>query len=305
MKVLVVSNCNVNAHHAFLKHFFPAWDLRTAGITQAQQWLAEGHETFLDFLGELDLCLGLPAFFEDTAPDRFRPGATLIPVPGFVYMGTRPDCFWLPGVKSPLGGGILHSRIAVSAFCMGKSLKETAALFDGPHYDRLGYFEEHDRSLDTCRQVFGPHGVDVDGLFPRWWEAGDFMYTPNHPSGVVLYDILRQLLASRGMLDGLPQAELDDMRGRFDDPLERGILWPVYPEIAEHLKVANPISAWRSSLALEKGVTFQLEEMLARSFRTFAGCDDFRARAEQALGAENIPIYAGDAPADARIIRDL
>lgn len=305
MKVIIVSNCNGQAHYKFMKHFFPDWDVRLVVFSQAKQWLFQEHEGFLDFLAEADICIGAPPFFDEIAEGRFKPSVMAIHIPGYVYTGTRPDCFWLPGVTSPTGGGILHSRIAAAAYCRGKSIEQTAALFNREHFERLGYFDEHLRSLKGSRRLWGELGVDFDALFQTWWEEGDFMYTPNHPAATVLYDLLHHTLSARDLLTGISSQDLAQTRGKFDDPLSRAIFWPVYPEFVEHFQVKAPITQWRGSLALGHGDFFDLHEMITRSFATFDTFEDFQTRAEDSLGHRNIPVYSGDAPPNKRIGRDF
>ena len=284
-----------------MKHFFSDWDVRLVVTSQAKQWLFQEEEKFISFLKEVDIYIGDPIFFNGGALGCFKPSVVCVPVPGFVYAGTRPDCVWMPGVASPLGGGILQSRIAVSAYCAGKSIDETEALFNAAHFERTGYFRSHEKARGTIMDAWAGIDIDFTHLFQTWFEEGDFMYTPNHPSGSVLYDILRATLQSRDLLRGISKQDLDDMRSKLDDPLSRGPLWPVYPELAEQLNVRSPITNWRGSIALGAAQDFDLREMLIRSFAVFDTVHDIYNRAEAALGGKNLQVYSGDASPNKKV----
>src|SRR5690606_6113697 len=105
------------AYHDYLKGLRPDWDIRAAALDQAASWLESGHEGFLSFLGEAELAIGLLGGMPTAEKvNSLLPASTLrISLPGFQHDGYQPDTLWLPGVTSPMGLGVIHSRIVVAA----------------------------------------------------------------------------------------------------------------------------------------------------------------------------------------------
>ncbi|WP_085862609.1 hypothetical protein [Pseudooctadecabacter jejudonensis] len=68
--------------------------------------------------------------------------------------------------------------------------------------------------------------------------------------------------------------------------MSTGIICPIYAEIAEHLGIPAEPAQWRTATK-SGGVSFDLEEMVARSFAAFeAARPDSRTSIREALGGE-------------------
>lgn len=296
MKALIVSNCNGAAYYGFMKHFFPDWDVRSVVHSQAKIWISDKNEPFLNYLKEAEIFVGDPLFLRNEASDLFSSSIEAFNLPGFVYDGSRPDCFWIPSVLSPTGAGYIHSKIVASAFCLGKTVDETEALFSKEHFRNLGYFDAHSRSLQKLFKTYDRYsGMDIRPLFEVWWKFGDFMYTPNHPRSFVPFDLISNSLSSRGYLNKFSEESIASARRDFDDTLGRGMIWPVYPEIAREIGVISPTTYWRESIDKGSGKKFLLRAMIERSFKTYEATTGFREAAEKSLGGPNsIEAYGGE-----------
>lgn len=284
MKALVVGNCNTTGYFNYLKAIYPDWDVRSVIHTQASAWLDAGNEAFVNFLSQVDVFVGMRQFFRKLPEDTLKRDVITLILPSFMYMGTRPDCFWFHGVKSPLGDGVIHSRVATAAYFLGKSVKDTLLLFNSDHFERIGYFSQYSKSRADLLASYRAAGIDIANAFDSWCDLGDFLHTPNHPDSRVFFDILHIGITNAGLSTALSADEVIAVREGFDDYLGKGIIWPIYPEVADRLGVANPKRLWRTSDARGQGVTFELEEMLHRSFALFDSIPDFRSLAADALG---------------------
>lgn len=298
MKAVIVSNCNAKAYYNYLAALFPDWDTRYVLKTEADAWIASGHEKFLEFLSEVDVFIGLPESHEKLFPKHLNKAAVQVLLPSFIFMGGRPDCVLLAGITSATRVGVIHSRIAAAAFVAGKSVEEAAALYCARHFEALGYFDSYAGSRRQLLDSYRSFGVDLEEEFEAWRGYGDFMYTPSHPQTRLLFDVLHKALAGKGIVTGREAGFVAQSRAGFEDYLARGIIWPVYPEIAERLALSNCKTRWRSSAAKGAGTEFGLRVMLERSYASFAARPDARRRITVALGGkEKLRELAGEQPA--------
>lgn len=293
MRALIVSNCATRAYRAFLAGLFEEWDVRAALHTTARSWLRDGNPEFVAFARSADvLCIIDTA--KDLRPQLAGPGTKICDVPNFVFMGTRPDCFWLNGVTSPTKSGHIHSRIAASAYAQGRSAKEAEALFCAEHFAALGYLTAQDREIDKTLAPFRACGLELAPHFETWRQSGDFLYTPNHPRVQVFCDILETALRGIGLLETVPAERIATLKTEIEDYLSQGIIWPVFDEVAHHAGVTSYHNRWRESGAKGSGQAFDLSEMIARSYAAFADHPDARRRIAAALGGEPaVRSYAG------------
>jgi hypothetical protein len=287
MKAIVISNCNTTAYYNYLKSMFPDWDVRSVVHTRAVEWLNNESEPFLKFLSEVDVLLALPSIVERLDSSILNPHAITFNLPGFVYMGTRPDCFWLHGVKSPMQNGVIHSKIATGAFYLGKSVEDTVKLFTEKHYEKLGYFSQYKASsiklIDSYKNFAD---IDISEALINWEAEGDFMHTPNHPHACVLFDVIHIGMRNRGILTTHDAGVAKNIRDSFDDYLAKGIGWPIYPEFVQRFEIKNPKTLWNTGSAKRPRVEFGLDEFVRRSFAIFEDDPNLRSLVANALGDE-------------------
>lgn len=287
MRALILSNCSYTAYTKYMQGVFPDWDNRGVPLSTAKEWVDAGHEAFLDFVDQADLFIGMTK--QEPLASRVPAGTRRVQLPLFVFNGYHPDAVWLHGVTAPTETGAIHSRIAAAGWLTGKSATQTAALFTGAHYDRLGYFDVFaSEKTQLIARFAADGGIDISDLFDTWSAQGNFLHTPNHPVAQVFFDIAHAGMAQAGLTEGLDPEKVAAQRAALDDNLATGIIWPLYPEIAEHLGIPHTPTHWRTSAARGTGVTFDVPEMIARSWKRFDEKPDQRNAMMRALGGADV-----------------
>lgn len=285
MKAIVVSNCATKAYYQYLSALFPEWEVRSVIVTQAEEWIASGHEGFLEYLAQVDVFVGLPNLYANTLKPALNPQAQLVMIPSFAYLGNRLDCFWLNKVTSPTRAGVLNSRLAVRSYLEGKTIAQTLPLFCDAQFEAEGYYDPEDRQRDALLSLYGAQGIDLKDAFESWQSEGDFLHTPNHPETKVFFDILSTALRAAGLKTALSAQEQAQLRAKSEDYLADNIIWPIYPEIAARRGIKNPKIQWRAATN-SKEPAFGLEEMLNRSFARFEATPNFQHLVKVSLAAD-------------------
>jgi hypothetical protein len=95
-----------------------------------------------------------------------------------------------------------HSVIVASAITLGQPSKRIAELFNPNIFAELGYFGVFEAAKAALFTEFDLEGYDLQPHFDAWMQqAGQFMYTINHPQILVLATLCRLALARVGRLD--------------------------------------------------------------------------------------------------------
>jgi hypothetical protein len=122
---LVVSNCMTEVLVDGMRAMFPPWDVRGAMIPTAREWLTtKPNEQFRAFLANTDVLVTSDP--DDPMFEMLPDTATRINFPGFSFWGLQPDSFYVTGPEpaSAVKAGTMQSRIAVTAFVLGRSRQE-------------------------------------------------------------------------------------------------------------------------------------------------------------------------------------
>lgn len=133
-----------------------------------------------------------------------------------------------------------NSRIMLWAYSKGLSQGETENLFREDVFQSLGYFDEWDKSSETLRKSFEECGFDYGRWIRSVQRAGVFMYGINHPMQIGLSQLAVQI-AERVFPNS--HVVIEDLHTFTTDYLSH-IVWPVYPEIGDHLGVEGSYH-WR------------------------------------------------------------
>lgn len=133
-----------------------------------------------------------------------------------------------------------NSRIMLWAYSQGLSQKETENLFREEVFQALGYFDEWDRSSESLRKSFDACGFDYGRWIRSVQRTGVFMYGINHPMQIGLSQLAVQIAEKV-----FPNSHvvIEDLHTFTTDYLSH-IVWPVYPEIGDHLGVEGSYH-WR------------------------------------------------------------
>jgi hypothetical protein len=124
-----------------------------------------------------------------------------------------------------------NSRIMLWAYSNKLSRKETEHLFREEVFQALGYLNEWDKSSVTLRKSFEDCGFDYGRWIRSVQRTGVFMYGINHPMQIGLSQLAIQIAEKV-----FPNSHvvIEDLHTFTTDYLSH-IVWPVYPEIGDHL----------------------------------------------------------------------
>lgn len=187
--------------------------------------------------------------------------------PDCVYaVDSRPEMAYA-GIQSPIGD--YNSAIAVYGYITGLSFPEIMRLYNSKVYERLGYFDVWSAAKNELRMQFEDVGYPFDATFARWHREGAFMHSMNHPYLRVAETFANKLAPELGV-------KVYD-RGCVDsmfDPNILGAIYPIYPEIAEHLAVrSGGYSFKKAGNCMDSGgsaLLFDLAEFVHGSLESFS-----------------------------------
>ncbi len=170
-----------------------------------------------------------------------RPGNIYIPTISFAAFHPDIQYAFVEGlvVKSGLDSD-WNSRLMLWAYLNRLSEKNTEKLFREDAFEALGYFEEWDNSTNTLRKSFDECGFDYGRWIRSVQRTGVFMYGINHPMQIGLSQLAIQI-AEKVFPNS--HVEIEDLHTFTTDYLSH-IVWPVYPEIGDHLGVEGSYH-WR------------------------------------------------------------
>jgi len=133
-----------------------------------------------------------------------------------------------------------NSRVMLWAYSQGLSQRETENLFREDVFQALGYFDEWGKSSETLRKSFDDCGFDYGRWIRSVQRTGIFMYGINHPMQIGLSQLAVQIAEKV-----FPNSHvvIEDLHTFTTDYLSH-IVWPVYPEIGDHLGVEGSYH-WR------------------------------------------------------------
>jgi hypothetical protein len=133
-----------------------------------------------------------------------------------------------------------NSRIMLWAYRNRLSQMETEHLFRDEVFQALGYFDEWDKSSVTLRKSFDECGFDYGRWMRSVQRTGVFMYGINHPMQIGMSQLAIQIAEKV-----FPNSHVvvEDLHTFTTDYLSH-IVWPVYPEIGDHLGVEGSYH-WR------------------------------------------------------------
>jgi hypothetical protein len=250
MKACVVGNCQV-AHFAIcLKAALPDWEVMTARAKTSEVSLSDFDYVFAQ------------------TPAAPLSGANIITFPNVVFGGFHPDVTYIyeEGTRAPFRSALwnYHSILVSAAFLLDLPRRRTTRLFNGYIYDRLGYLDHFERQSSAFLEWTLEHGHDLTGAIEEWSKDGVFMDTPNHPQIRVSAWLVRQTLRKAGIKAiGNPEDVLTPFTG---------VVWPVYPEMAERIMVPGSLSFRRDDrhIAIGRASHLNLEEFITASYRHLA-----------------------------------
>ena len=134
----------------------------------ARKWIKDEPNTaFREFLEGVQVVV--TGFPDDPVLHSSPAAADKIIIPQFRFKGLHPDSFHLVGGPgSVLGAGTLYSRLAVTAFLLGKSEQAAFTAFNERTYEQIGYFAAYQEERSTAIDRFAEASIDIEAAFERW-----------------------------------------------------------------------------------------------------------------------------------------
>jgi hypothetical protein len=263
---------------------------QVVGLAAAAQRLLPGAEVKLWHVGvhpkdsDEDLLALLPGFdvvisqFSDRdghIPLRItrlrEQGLPVVYLPVMVFPGFHPDITYIQGPEGLVHGLTTdyHSVIVASAFTLGLPERRVPELFNAYIFAELGYFDVFEAAKVALFANFDQEGFDLGLLFDLWMQqAGQFMFTFNHPHILVLATLCRLALARAGHLDRttpLPEG--------IDDYLATNFIWPTYPALARRIGLPGSTTFLLNAYGLAEGQTRELPltDYVSTCFHIYGG----------------------------------
>ncbi|MBI1495076.1 WcbI family polysaccharide biosynthesis putative acetyltransferase [Halocynthiibacter styelae] len=323
INVLIVSDCATTAFLDYIRALHPGCRVRCIVTARLNDWHEIRGDAFISAVAATDILICLPntltrlkgylpeasatvdALVEKGVsthnPDILlqldgitsHQGMQVIEIPRFRYLGPRVDCFWMPKLTSPLGRGALHSKIAVSAWMLKKNASDTLKLFNAQHFENTGYFEQYEQERVKLFDTYADSGIDISGVHADWMRQGDFQYSPNHPKAEVLVDIMHIAANASGHFPVISEGEYANYRQNVPDYMADGLIWPVYPELADYWGLSSYQQRWRTGKR-DGGEYFELEDMIKRTFASLDSFQDSEEKVRKYLGAEDVWHWFGE-----------
>lgn len=235
--ILVTHNCQTAGLASALRYRLPNCKIIAAALPAESD--TEKIQQIKNALPSIDVWItgGLKVLATDT-------NTSVIDFPEVRFSAFFPDLVYAKvsrtGELTPIH---YNSQLLVGAFNSGLTAEQAIALFTSRAYERLGYFDPTSwtdswatLNKKLCNQGYSSQAVD--SLVRRLKRHGVFMHSVNHPQAVV-FTLLAELVLSR--------IENRSFKAESEFPTDDtlvGTIWPVYPEVAEHLGLRSDYR-WR------------------------------------------------------------
>jgi hypothetical protein len=220
-------------------------------------------------------------FFQPFPPGLVRGGSSepvleelkgVILFPSLIFTAYHPDTIFVndqmkPG--QPIWGpiGPYHSGLAYFAYRAGLPVDGALKLFNREVFNTVGYFDVWNDASEALLEQGRGFDLDFREDLLRWTRRGCFMYSINHPKPHVFFDLARQLMQKTGV----PTRSVDFENYTVDD-LVRGVVYPVYPPIADYYGINGSyiFKGAHFSLTLDVGHFWDLRQYVTECYRTYA-----------------------------------
>jgi hypothetical protein len=270
LRVAIIGGCQVVGLAATARRVLPeaevvAWHV---GV-----YPKDSDEELLALLAGFDTVISQLSDWDEHVPLRItrlrEQGLPVVYLPVMVFPGFHPDITYVTGPGGLVHGPMVdyHSVIVAAGYTLGLSENRVAGLFNALIFAELGYFDVFEAAKAALFANFKREGIDLDTLFDLWMrQAGQFMYTVNHPHILVLATLCRDALARAGHLN-----PVDCLPNDIDDNLAEHFCWPAYPALARRIGVPGSNTFLRGLHGLAPGQTRELSltEYISVCFRAY------------------------------------
>lgn len=184
--------------------------------------------------------------------------------PQVVFPAFHPDVVlaWGHGQQIPCcQGHPYHSAILLWAYLNELTLDQAIQRFRADIFNRLGYFDNWQGSVERLREQFHACEMDFELYFRGVKRSGVFMHSHDHSKVISIIHVARQIIKS---LTGSDADHFESAGQFFDDSLMHDAVWPVYPDIASRYGVAGSYR-WRIRNVFFKS----LEDFAVETYSTY------------------------------------
>jgi hypothetical protein len=266
LRIAIIGGCQVVGLGAAAERLLPGAEVK---IWHVGVYPKDTDEELLELLTSFDVVISQLSDWEPHVPLRItrlrEQGLPVIYLPVAVFPGFHPDTTY---IRQPNGlvHGLMtdyHSVIVAAVFSMGLPERRVPDLFNAFIFSELGYFDVFEEAKAALFANFAREGFDICPLFDLWIkQAGQFMYTVNHPHILVSATLCRLALVRAELLDPatpLPDDIADGLAGTF--------FWPIYPALARRIGLPGSTSFLRDAHGVAPG---QLRELPLAEY--ISGC---------------------------------
>jgi hypothetical protein len=257
MTIGVIGNCQAGNFSASIRAAFPEAEIRNMSSRIIITSDDEGRNKLRQSLVGCNVIFTQPADqrLGSLSADKLTDIARVVVYPYIVFRGFHPDCGYVSSdgksVENP--PLVYHSTIAAASFLEGLSLERAEMLFNAFTYASLRYFDLYREGFQTLSNFYDSLGYKLIV------DDGDvFMHTINHPTARTIHSIAIQALQKAG-LNPDPETALPE------DQLAKTVIWPVYPELAEH----SGIDRGGFDFRITPISSLSLREMIEKSYDVY------------------------------------
>ncbi len=234
MKIAVIANCQTQAISNYLRIITGCKDIVNVPVHMF------GSELYLTALEKLQTVVddetGIVFTFNlsqrfgelETAKLKAVSKAKVFSITNLYFSGFHPDITYLGGmgqrVQSPLGD--LHSKTILAAYTEGLSAQEAITSFNSDTFEKLGFFEEFDKSKTELFTRDEASDIKFASEFLELVTSKPALYTMNHPIPEVLYRLACKLCEHAGISYHEYPLQF------FNNFLSNATWWPIYDDIA-------------------------------------------------------------------------
>lgn len=240
-RILISAHCQTPGLASALRLLFPETEIYTRGtLAKKDADLADVRH----LLSQLDAWINVEADEGSFTGGEFaqsHPHLRYVSVPLIKFPAFHPDVCSARGTGSEPVRTKYTSVIGVWAYRNKLRVQDAAAAFNQATYANLGYLSLWDQSAERLREVFDKSSLaEYFGRFYlRIKRLGLFMYSATHPRPEVLAEVAKLVALKLGKDEKFLNVDLPAL-----DALSH-FIWPVYPEIAQHLSVRSSGYVWQ------------------------------------------------------------
>lgn len=274
MKILLVGNCQVAPIRNSLVMMLPDCSIDGVMLHLEKE---RDEETVRQRLAGYDLVVTHPANpgYEGYSTDSVKSvmgDDAVITFNNIHFEGLHPDATYLGAPRKRVFGtlGEYHSKLVAAGFLAGLSEAACRDLFNGEHFEEIGFLSAHEQSL----QEFDRRSKEVDVPFAEEFaamlEEYPCMLTFNHPTSNLLIAYARKLAREVANRTGTRLSAYPVTPYNMPSFLSENIVWPIYPAIAEAHTGGRLASLWfRREINRNPMPMLSVEDLIAADYARY------------------------------------